>query len=85
MLFLIEYTIIYIGNVIEYEAEDDLKKNREVIEEIMSKLDSVDEEISNYKSDLMFTSEKVALKLIMYAAVFSVASIFIMIVLKFTR
>lgn len=51
----------------------------------MSKLDSVDEEISNYKSDLMFTSEKVALKLIMYAAVFSVASIFIMIVLKFTR
>ena len=73
------------GNVIEYEAEDDLKKNREVIEEIMSKLDSVDEEISNYKSDLMFTSEKVALKLIMYAAVFSVASIFIMIVLKFTR
>ena len=82
---LIEYTIIYIGNVIEYEAEDDLKKNREVIEEIMSKLDNVDEEIANYKSDLMFTSEKIALKLIMYAAVFSVAAVFIMIVLKFTR
>lgn len=82
---LIEYTIVYIGNVIEYESEDDLKKNREVIEEIMSKLDNVDEEIANYKSDLMFTSEKIALKLIMYAAVFSIAAVFIMIVLKFTR
>ena len=51
----------------------------------MSKLDSVDEQIANYKSDLMFTSEKVALKLIMYAAAFSLAAVFIMIVLKFTR
>lgn len=82
---LIEYTIVYIGNIIEYEAEDDLKKNREVIEEIMSKLDNVDEEVSNYKSDLMFTSEKIALKLIMYAAVFSIAAVFIMIVLRFAR
>lgn len=82
---LIEYTIVYIGNVIEYESEDDLKKNREVIEEIMSTLDSIDDQIANYKSDLMFSSEKIALKLIMYAAVFSVVALFILIVLKFTR
>ncbi len=82
---LIEYTIVYIGNVIEYESEDDMKKNREVIEEIMSKLDSVDDQISNYKSDLMFNSEKIALKLIMSSLLFGVLAVFILIVIKFTR
>ncbi len=82
---LIEYTIIYIGNVIEYESEDDMKKNREVIEEIMSKLDSVDDQISNYKSDLMFNSDKIALKLMMSSALFSIIAVFILIVIKFTR
>lgn len=82
---LIEYTIVYIGNVIEYESEDDLKKNREVIEEIMNTLEEIDDQIANYKSDLMFSSEKIALKLIMSAAAFSIVALFILIVLKFTR
>lgn len=82
---LIEYTIVYIGNVIEYESEDDMKKNREVIEEIMSKLDSVDDQIANYKSDLMFTSEKLSLKVIVYSAVFSISALLIMIVIKLVR
>lgn len=82
---LIEYTIIYIGNVIEYESEDDLKKNREVIEEIMSKLESVDDHIESYKSDLMFTSEKLSLKIIMYSGAISIFAILILLVLKLTR
>lgn len=82
---LIEYTIVYIGNVIEYESEDDLKKNREVIEDILSKLDSIDEQILNYKNDLLFTSEKLSLKVIMYSAVISIFSILILLVIKLSR
>lgn len=81
---LVEYTIVYIGNVIEYEAEDDLKKNREVIEEVLYKLSSIDDQVANYKSDLMFSAEKISLKIIMYSAIFAVVSVLIMIVLRFS-
>lgn len=82
---LIEYTIVYIGNVIEYESEDDLKKNREVIEDIMAKIETVEMQINNYKADLMFSSEKLAVKVVVYAALIAVFSILIAIVLKLTR
>ena len=82
---LIEYTIVYVGNVIEYESEDDLKKNREVIEDILSKLDSVDEQITNYKNDLLFTSEKLSLKVIMYSGVISIFAILILIIIRLSR
>ena len=82
---LVMYTIRYIGNVVEYESEDDMKRNRELIEEIMSKLESVEGQIENYKSDLMFTSEKISLKVIVYSTIFAVASILLLIVIKFTR
>ncbi len=81
---LVEYTIVYIGNVIEYEAEDDLKKNREVIEEIMLRLSGIDDQVMNYKSDMMFSAEKLSLKVIMYSAVFAFAALLIMIVLRFS-
>lgn len=81
---LIEYTIIYIGNVIEYEAEDDLKRNREVIEDILEKLTSINEQVSNYKSDMMFSSEKLSLKVILYSGLFVLIGLLVMVVLRFT-
>ena len=81
---LIEYTIVYIGNVIEYEAEDDLKKNREIIEEILHKLSDIDDQVTSYKSDMMFSAEKISLKIIMYSAIFAFVSLMIMIVLRFS-
>ncbi|MBQ3034330.1 MAG: hypothetical protein IJD28_08105 [Deferribacterales bacterium] len=81
---LMEYTIVYIGNVIEYEAEDDLKKNREIIEEILHKLSDIDDQVASYKSDMMFSAEKISLKVIMYSAVFAFIALLIMIVLRFS-
>lgn len=81
---LIEYTIIYIGNVIEYESEDDLKKNREVIEEVLEKLTTINEQVNTYKSDMMFSAEKLSLKVILYSLAFILIGLFVMIVIKFT-
>lgn len=85
MLFtLIEFTIVYIGNVIEYESEDDLKKNREVIEEILEKLTFTNDKVAVYQSDMMFSSEKISLKVIMYSGIFIIVGLLIMAVIKFT-
>ncbi len=81
---LVEYTIVYIGNVIEYEAEDDLKKNRDVIEEMLTTIADVEEQVNNYKNGLMFSSEKISVKIIMYSAIFAFISLMIMIVLRLT-
>ncbi len=81
---LMEYTIVYLGNVIEYESEDDLKKNRDVIEEILFNLDSVEEQVESYKAGLMFSAEKLSVKIIMYSGIFALTALFIMIVLKLT-
>ena len=81
---LMEYTIVYIGNIIEYEAEDDLKRNRERIEDLLEKLNNISEEVANYKEDMMFYSEKLSLKVIMYSAFFILIGLFIMVVVRFT-
>jgi len=82
---LVEYTVIYIGNVVEYESEDDMKKNRDIIEEILERLDTVDTQVANYKADKMFNSEKLSIKIILASAFFSVISLLILIIIKFIR
>lgn len=82
---LIQFTVIYIGNFIEYESEDDLKQNREIIEELLAKLEAVDDEIIAYKSDLMFQAERNAVKVILTSGIVAFISIMLLIVVKFGK
>jgi hypothetical protein len=84
MLFnLMQVTIIYIGNFIEYESEDDLKNNREIIEELMTKLEAIDDEVLDYKADMMFQAEKNAIKIILTSGAVMFVALALLIVVRF--
>jgi hypothetical protein len=80
---LLQLTIVYIGNFIEYEAEDDLKQNREYIEEMLLKLDAVDDQVLSFKSDMMFQAEKSSVKIILTSGVVTFVSIVLLIIVRF--
>lgn len=82
---LIEHTIIYIGNLIEFEAEEDMKRNRDMLEEIMNKLDEMDAEILTFSKDLMQVSEKVSKNLIKKAAIVIALGVLLLVALKFSK
>jgi hypothetical protein len=81
---LIQHTIIYIGNFVEYESEDDLKHNREIIEDLLSRVDSVGDQVLEFKAELMRNSEKHSISIIIISAVVSIIAIILLIVVKFS-
>jgi hypothetical protein len=85
MLFtLLQVTIVYVGNFIEYEPEDELKKNREAIENMLMELDRVDDKILAFKSDMMFQAEKNSVKIILTSGVVMVVSVVLLIVVRYS-
>ncbi len=80
---LMQVTIIYLGNFVEYESEDDLKRNRETIEEILAYLDRMDDQLLAFKSDMMFQAEKNSVKVILTSGVIAFISIVLLIVVQF--
>ncbi len=83
MFNLIQITIIYIGNFIEYESEDELKQNRELIEELLQKVDAVDDQVLAFKSDMMYQAEKNSIKIILTSGLITFISLVLLIVVRF--
>ena len=80
---VIQFTILYIGNFIEYESEDELKTNREIIEDLLAKLESVDDQVLSYKSDMMFQAEKNSVKIILTSGAITFIALLLLIVVRF--
>jgi hypothetical protein len=80
---LIQYTIIYVGNFVEYEAEEELIRNRDSLEELLEKIDAVDDNLLAFKSDMMFQAEKTSIKIILTSGVVTFISLVLLIVVKF--
>jgi hypothetical protein len=86
MLFeLLQISIIYVGNFIEYEPEDELKKNRERIEDMLAIIDRVDDQVLSFKSDMMFQAEKTSVKIILTSGAIMFASVVLLIVVQFSQ
>ena len=81
---LVEYVVIYLGNVLEYESEDSMKKNRDVIEEIVERLEYVGQQVMTYKEDMMLSSEKLSLKILISSGIFCLLFLLVLIVVKYT-
>jgi hypothetical protein len=82
---LIQYTILYIGNFVEYEAEDELIKNRDILENLLTTIDEVDDNLLAFKSDMMFQAEKNSIKIILTSGVVTFISLVLLIVVKFSQ
>jgi hypothetical protein len=80
---LIQITIVYVGNFVEYEAEEELMKNRDVLENLLAKIDAVDDQLLAFKSDMMFQAEKNSVKIILTSGVITFISIVLLIVVRF--
>lgn len=82
---IVQITIVYIGNFIEYESEEELKHNREIIEELLAKLDGVDDSVLSFKSDMMYQAEKNAIKIILTSGIITFIGLLLLIVVRFGR
>lgn len=82
---LVQFTIVYLGNFVEYESENELKNNRANIEKLINSIDSIDDEVLAYKADLMFQAEKHSIKLILTAGAICFIAIILLIVVKFSN
>ncbi len=82
LFVLVHSTIIYMGNVVEYESLEDAYTNRRIIEETISVLLKVDDEVLRYKFDIMRYSERVAYRLSVVSIIVILASLIIFIALK---
>lgn len=82
LFVLVHSSVIYMGNVVEYESLDDAAINRQVIEEAIANLLKVDDEVLRYKYDIMRYSEKVAYKLSVVSIVVILMSLLVFIALK---
>ncbi len=60
-----------------------LKRNRESIEEMLEKIDQVDDQILAFKSDMMFQAEKNSIKVILTSGVIAFISVVLLIVVRF--
>ncbi|MDR0454448.1 MAG: hypothetical protein LBH05_06530 [Deferribacteraceae bacterium] len=80
---LIHIAIIYIGNFTDYESEDDLKQNREILEDLLTKIDSVDDRVLAFKADMMFQAEKTSVKIILTSGLITFISLVLLIVVRF--
>jgi len=64
LLTSIQYLIIYIGALIEFESEDEMKKARNIVEENVRELVKIDELVNDYTKKQVRRSEFMALKII---------------------
>ena len=80
---LMQVTIVYIGNFVDYESEDDLKQNREIIEEYLQKVDKVDDKVLVFKSDMMYQAERYSIKIILTSGLITFISLVLLIVVRF--
>jgi predicted transcriptional regulator len=80
---VVQITIVYIGNFIEYESEDELKTHREIIEDILSQLEAVDDDVINYKNDMMYQAERNAVKIILTSGAVTFVALALLIVVRF--
>ena len=79
---LMQHTIVYIGNFTEYESEDSLKANRQIIESLLMQVDTVDEDVLKYKAKLIQQAEKNSLHIILKSGAFCLASLILLIMVK---
>lgn len=82
LFVLVHSSIIYMGNIVEYESLDDANANRRIIEESITSLLKVDDEVLRYKFDIMRYSEKVAYRLSVVSIVIILASLIIFVALQ---
>ncbi len=61
---LMQYLLIYIGAVIEYESEDEMKRSREQVELDLQYLEALEASVDEYKVSLMERAQKIAWKLL---------------------
>ncbi|QAR34342.1 hypothetical protein EP073_13285 [Geovibrio thiophilus] len=61
---LLQYLLIYIGAVIEYESEDEMKRSREQVELELQYLEGLETSVDEYKVTLMERAQKIAWKLL---------------------
>jgi hypothetical protein len=61
---LVQYLLVYVGSVIEYESEDEMKSSRARVEEELAFLDNIEESIAEYRDSLHIKAEKTAKKLL---------------------
>ncbi|MCD8491566.1 MAG: hypothetical protein LRY51_06520 [Geovibrio sp.] len=59
-----QYLLIYVGAVIEYESEDEMKRSREQVELDLQFLESLEGSVDEYKVSLMERAQKIAWKLL---------------------
>lgn len=61
---LLQYLLIYVGAIIEYESEDEMKRSREQVELELQFLESLEGSVDEYKVSLMERAQKIAWKLL---------------------
>jgi hypothetical protein len=61
---LLQYLLIYIGAVIEYESEDEMKRAKDRVEEELEYLNSIEAEVEEYSGNQMRRAQKYAYRLI---------------------
>jgi hypothetical protein len=59
-----QYLLIYVGAIIEYESEDEMKRSREQVELDLQFLESLEGTVDEYKVSLMEKAQKIAWKLL---------------------
>lgn len=57
---LLQYLLVYIGAVIEYESEEEMQKSRAQVESDLAFLGSLEEEVSSFKEKMMTKAQKAA-------------------------
>jgi hypothetical protein len=70
---------------VEYEAEEDLIKNRDELEDLLIKIDAIDDNLLAFKSDMMFQAEKNSIKIILTSGIITFISLVLLIVVKFSQ
>lgn len=61
---LLQYLLVYVGAVIEYESEDEMKSSRSRVEEELSYLEKIEESVAEYRGALGDKADKTARKLL---------------------
>jgi len=80
---LLQYLLIYIGAVVEYESEDEMKRSREQVELDLEYLEGMESNVDEYKVTLMERAQKIAWKLLyMSLAIIAFFSVFFLIMMN---
>ena len=61
---LLQYLLVYVGAVIEYESEDEMKSSRSRVEEELAVLEKTEESVAEYRESLHEKAQKTARKLL---------------------